>query len=163
MPTSIKKHKLTMLKPRLPMLGDHLTEYRKIHGSKTLKDKQQANGRTLALNSEAWARLRRLVISEQPLCAQCQREGRLKVGNEVDHIDNDASNNERSNLENLCRPCHSRKSARDRGGKVAYGCDVNGNPLDPNHFWKKSPEPQGAEPTGSPHARIRSQLFHNME
>jgi 5-methylcytosine-specific restriction protein A len=99
-----------------------------------------------------------MVINEQPLCAQCQREGRLTPGNEVDHIDNDASNNERSNLENLCHRCHSRKTNRDMGNRVAYGCDVNGMPLDPNHPWnrEKSPEPQAAEPTGKPHARNRT-------
>jgi 5-methylcytosine-specific restriction protein A len=137
------------------MLGDHLTEYKK-NLSKTLKHKQQANGRTLALNGKTWRSLRALVISEQPLCAQCQREGRLTVGNEVDHIDNDASNNERGNLENLCHSCHSRKTNRDMGHRVAHGCDVNGNPLDPNHHWNKSPEPQAAEPTGKPHAHNRT-------
>jgi 5-methylcytosine-specific restriction protein A len=144
MPNPPKKHKLKMLQPRIPTLEPRI----KVLGTRTLKDKQEANGRTLALNGAAWARLRALVITEQPLCAQCEREGRITPGNEVDHIDNDASNNERSNLENLCRPCHSRKTNADMGRSVSYGCDANGMPLDPNHPWnrEKSPEPQGAEP-----------------
>jgi 5-methylcytosine-specific restriction enzyme A len=38
------------------------------------------------------------------------------------------------NLEALCVRCHNK--AHGRGG--AHGCDVNGNPLDPDHPWNSS-------------------------
>lgn len=103
-----------------------------------------------------------MVISEQPLCAEHHRQGLIVPGNEVDHIDNDASNNDRDNLENLCHSCHSRKTNRDRGASKYMGCDVNGTPLNPSHPWRmaenaqKSPEPQATEPTVKPHARNRT-------
>lgn len=131
--------------------------------TKTLKQKQQANGRTLALNGAAWARLRRLVLSEQPLCPECERIGQLVAASDVDHIDNDASNNERSNLVGLCRRHHSEKTARHEHYKrtgvwlPVKGCDIHGMPLDPQHPWnEKSPGPQGYEPTVQPHARNRT-------
>jgi len=144
MPSPIKRHKPASAVVRTT-------------GQRNLKVKQQANGRTLALNGAAWGRLRALVISEQPLCAQCQREGRIEHGNEVDHIDNDASNNERCNLENLCHACHSLKTQRDQHGSTMKGCDVDGMPLDPHHHWnKKITSTERSEPLLSLHARIRS-------
>ena len=141
MPTAIKRHKLQTLKPRLQELKPRiqtLSDYKR-----TLKQKQQANGRTLALNGKAWRALRASVLSEQPLCPVCQRMGQIIAATEVDHIDNDASNNERSNLVGLCKPHHSEKTARyehyKKTGKwlPVKGCDANGMPLDPNHHWNK--------------------------
>lgn len=122
--------------------------------TRTLKDKQLSNGRTLALNGAAWRKLRALVLAEQPLCQDCMRRGLIVPATDVDHADNDASNNDRSNLVGLCKPCHSYKTARHEHYKrtgeqlPVKGCDVNGYPLDPNHHWnqKKSPATDGQEP-----------------
>jgi 5-methylcytosine-specific restriction protein A len=134
--------------------------------TRSLRAKQESNGRALALNGAAWAKLRRLVLSEQPLCAHCEQIGRIAPAREVDHVDNDASNNERSNLSGLCSPCHSRKTARHehylRTGVLlpVKGCDVNGIPLDPAHPWRidaeKSPARESGEPSASLHARDRT-------
>lgn len=90
--------------------------------------------------------------------------GRITSARDVDHMDNDASNNERSNLVGLCSPCHSMKTQRHeyflRTGKhqPVKGCDVNGIPLDPAHPWnrEKSPAPEGGEPTVKSHAHDRT-------
>ena len=115
---------------------------------RTLKDKQQSNGRTLALDGKAWRTLRAAVLRETPLCVLC----RAAMASEVDHRDDDPTNNERSNLAALCRPCHSRKTNADRGHNVGFGCDIHGMPLDPNHPWnlEKSPATDDDKPTGSP-------------
>ena len=115
---------------------------------RTLKEKQQSNGRTLALNGTAWRKLRAAVLREHPLCALC----RTATATEVDHRDDDPTNNERSNLSALCKPCHSRKTNVDRGHSVAWGCDIHGMPLDPNHPWnnEKSPATAAVGPTGCP-------------
>lgn len=102
---------------------------------KTLKQKQEANGRTLALNGAAWRRLREVVLADQPLCVHCTQRGLIAPATDVDHIDNDPSNNELENLVGLCRSCHSRKTARDHGGNVSFGCDASGMPMDPSHPW----------------------------
>src|SRR5687768_6538332 len=95
MPNVIKQHR-----PNTPRL-------------KAEKKKALTPNRTLALNGAAWARLRRYVLSQQPLCAECERQGRIRASLDVDHVDNDASNNDLSNLEALCHSCHSRKTRRD--------------------------------------------------
>lgn len=98
---------------------------------KTLKQRQAETGRTHALNGAVWRAIRKRVLCEQPICDHCQMEPAI----EVDHVDNDPSNNERSNLVGLCRSCHSRKTQADMGHRVKYGCDANGMPADPRHPW----------------------------
>ena len=101
---------------------------------KTLKARQQETGRTLALNGAAWRRLRAAVLEAQPLCA-CGCGG---LSTDVDHHDNDASNNDEDNLVPLCHECHSRKTQQDLGKRVSAGCDANGQPLDPDHPWNRA-------------------------
>lgn len=114
---------------------------------RTLKDKRNDNGRTLALDGKAWRTLRAAVLREHPLCVLC----RTAVASEVDHRDDDPTNNERSNLSACCKPCHSRKTNADMGHKVTWGCDVNGMPLDPSHPWnlERSPATKDDKPTGN--------------
>ena len=105
--------------------------------ARSLKDKQQANGRTLALDGAAWRKLRASVLADSPLCEHCSKRGLIVLATDVDHIDDDASNNDRDNLASLCHSCHSRKTMADMGHRVKYGCDVNGLPLDPSHPWNR--------------------------
>lgn len=66
------------------------------------------------LNSEAWHRLRRVVLAEQPLCAHCLERGELTEASHVDHIvprhERPDLALDRSNLQSLCHSCHSRKT-----------------------------------------------------
>lgn len=147
MTSANKRPKLQTLKPRLQVL-DPMKE----RGIKTLKQKREANGRALALDGAAWRKLRAQVLREQPLCRHCAARGHITPATDVDHINNDASDNRRENLAALCHECHSLKTNADMGRRVNYGCDVNGVPLNPAHPWnnEKSPEPHGHQPTGSP-------------
>lgn len=140
--------KLKTLPPRIKTLPPLIKPARPMRTGKTLKERQQETGRTLALDGAAWRKLRAVVLSEQPLCRRCERLNRLTPATDVDHIDNDAANNERRNLQGLCHECHSRKTAADMGRLVRYGCDTNGMPLDPAHPWSKSPATEDAKPTG---------------
>ena len=126
---------------------------------RTLYDKQLSNGRTLALDGAAWRTLRAAVLREQPLCEHCMdNDDRPIMATDVDHIDNDPTNNDRSNLASLCHACHSRKTNAEMGHKVAWGCDAQGMPLDPNHPWnlEKSPATDGHKPSGTLYAQGRS-------
>jgi len=132
----------------------------------TKRVSKQDNGRTLPLTSNAWRKLRRMVLSSEPLCRMCTARGLTVVATDVDHRDNDPSNNNLVNLQPLCHECHSRKTQRDMGHNVAMGCDVHGTPLDPWSHWnnavradvsghgatvsEKSPEAEGAVPSVLP-------------
>ena len=80
----------------------------------TLKpDRAKCPERTLALNGAAWYRLRKLVLHEQPLCPVCLRALRVVPSTDVHHLDDDASNNLRENLEAWCHSCHSKETRRN--------------------------------------------------
>lgn len=123
-------------------------------------------------STAAWQRLRRLKLSETPLCETCARRGRHVIAEHVDHIVSIASGGHAfpaiDGLRSLCPPCHSIKTnALDRaGGKgvAIKGCDVNGLPLDPDHpFLAEGDNPlqgRGAECCG-PAVAIEKQLVRD--
>lgn len=51
---------------------------------------------------------------DRHLCQECKRQGRVRVGDQVDHILPIAERPElqwdESNLQTLCRACHGRKT-----------------------------------------------------
>lgn len=93
--------------------------------------------RTLKLNGHAWQKLRASVLAGEPLCRHCTARGLTVPATDVDHM-NGADDNRLESLQPLCHECHSRKTARDQGKRVAYGCDASGNPADPLHHWNRA-------------------------
>lgn len=84
-----------------------------------------------------WQRLRKIILTEEPLCRMCKAQGRTREATVVDHITpkRDGGTDERENLQALCFTCHnSTKHSAEMGGRQK-GCDTNGVPLDPNHHW----------------------------
>lgn len=132
--------KIKTLEPRIKM-APTFAEARGIKMAKTLKQRQRETGRTPALDGAAWRRLRASVLADEPLCQDCHARGILTEATEVDHRDNDPTNNERENLVSMCKPCHSRKTQADMGKTVHMGCDIQGMPLDPDHPWNREPDP----------------------
>lgn len=94
-PKAIRTHK-----PRLKLPLQH----------GTLKVRQGETGRTLSLNGSAWRKLRALVLTEQPLCPRCAEQGYSVLAKEVDHADDDPTNNLRDNLVGLCKMHHGQKT-----------------------------------------------------
>ena len=62
-----------------------------------------------------WQRLRIAHLAINPLCAQCGA-----MATDVDHVNTIRSHPELrlapSNLQSLCKPCHSRKTVAEDGG-----------------------------------------------
>ena len=77
-------------------------------------------------SSTPWRRLRQAKLEQQPLCEECQRNGRITAATMVDHItpikQGGAALN-MANLQSLCWSCHSRKSVEEgsRYGKWKEG------------------------------------------
>ena len=65
--------------------------------------------RSAHYRTPTWLNLKALVLREQPLCAVCGHRARA-----VDHIveRRDGGTDARANLQGLCWPCHSAKTAR---------------------------------------------------
>ena len=165
--------KLKMLDPwkarGLKMVDDLPRKPLTLADIKTKRYTTAKNGRLLPLNSDAWAKLRRMVLAEQPLCPECEARGLIEPATQVHHINDNAMDNSRSNLVGLCASCHSRHTAHDMGKRVNHGCDVSGWPANPSSHWnqstveaakglagdvvgdsQKSPAADGSEPTRSP-------------
>lgn len=60
-----------------------------------------------------WRRLRLMVLRREPFCRMCRDKGKRTPATEVDHIipRRDGGRDEFDNLQALCKPCHSRKTA----------------------------------------------------
>ena len=82
--------------------------------------------------STTWRRLRKLVLSEDPLCRICSVLGRVSLATVVDHVVPVKAGGARfdmANLQGLCVACHNRKSAGERadwsrtpeGGPISGG------------------------------------------
>ena len=104
---------------------------------KTKRWTKKDNGRLLPLNSDAWRKLRRQVLAEEPLCRHCAAQGLTVPATEVDHM-RGAADNSRDALQALCKPCHSIKTMAELYGRPArMGCDEHGNPINPAHPWNE--------------------------
>ena len=66
--------------------------------------------------SRRWLRLRQDVIRRDPFCRACRVEGRRTLTTDIDHITPHQGDALRfwdaNNLQGLCKPCHSLKTAR---------------------------------------------------
>ena len=79
----------------------------------------------------AWRKLRGVVLREQPICRACQ----MAPASEVDHVlpKRDGGTDDRGNLQGLCKPCHSSKTAREvytdggAGSRVVLVCGPPGS------------------------------------
>lgn len=81
----------------------------------------------------SWDKLRKYVIDrDKGLCQHCLPKGRVRVGNQCDHIKPKAQGgtDDLDNLQLLCRPCHDRKSLRDRGYRVKPSTGADGWPIE---------------------------------
>ena len=59
-----------------------------------------------------WGKVRALVLARDPLCVLCRRAGSREVDHAVPVSDGGAMW-EMGNLQALCKPCHSRKTAEE--------------------------------------------------
>lgn len=92
-----------------------------------------------------WRQARNAYLADNPLCAECDKHGRVTPANIVDHIVPHKGNYalfwDTSNWQPLCKCCHDSKTAKEdggfgnKGGKVSKSCDNNGIPTDTRHHW----------------------------
>jgi 5-methylcytosine-specific restriction protein A len=65
--------------------------------------------------SAAWLSMRRQVLCDQPVCADCGRRFSHHVDHVVPLLVDWQRRLDRANLRGLCQPCHTVKTGRDRG------------------------------------------------
>src|SRR5690348_4732292 len=71
--------------------------------------------------SVAWLRFRNAILNERPLCERCQETGHMRAAEHVHHVRarKDAPHLalDASNVQCLCKPCHSSIEATLRWGR----------------------------------------------
>jgi len=108
----------------------------------TLHLKKRAANRTgsadLRLNGWERREQRARLLRLNPLCVECERQGRIAEATELDHVVplGKGGTHADANMQGLCRSCHDAKSRADRG-LAPKGCDDSGTPTDPSHHWNK--------------------------
>jgi 5-methylcytosine-specific restriction protein A len=76
-----------------------------------LRDNAQSRGYDVV-----WQRARLAYLAHNPLCEECSRHGVTELANEVDHIvplSKGGARLDPSNLQSLCKPCHSKKTRKE--------------------------------------------------
>ena len=67
-----------------------------------------------------WRMASKAFLRAHPLCAECERQGKLTPATEVDHIQPHRGNKQlfwdERNWQGLCHNCHSKKTATEDGG-----------------------------------------------
>ena len=75
-------------------------------------------------NTSAWRRLRKSVLAASPLCVRCTQHGLVVRATDVDHVIAHKGDRglfyARSNLQTLCKSCHSWKTNRSKHTPVSY-------------------------------------------
>ncbi|WP_414645048.1 HNH endonuclease [Bosea sp. (in: a-proteobacteria)] len=101
-------------------------------------------------STSTWQRLRQAKLSARPICEACERRGRTVLADAVDHIVAINKGGDAfpplAGLMSLCTSCHNSKTGRvDKAHSKAQsrfkGCDVNGDPIDPEDGWWAAPAP----------------------
>lgn len=75
-----------------------------------------------------WMAIRDQALAKtQYRCAECLRNDKLSIADQVDHITplHKGGTDDLDNLEGLCLTCHERKTAKDMGyrAKTTFGAD----------------------------------------
>lgn len=79
-------------------------------------------------------------LAEFPLCAMCERLGRVTAADTADHVVPHRGDPElfwNGALQSLCASCHSSLKQQQEKSGTFRGCDTHGRPLDPNHSWNR--------------------------
>jgi len=90
------------------------------HLSDNDRSRRNQAKRQYKTNSTTWRKLRAQILREEPLCAECTKQGHTTPARDVDHIDGNSWNNHRSNLQALCHGHHSSKTAQENKEKGIY-------------------------------------------
>lgn len=87
-----------------------------------------------------WRKLRKAKIEADPVCQYCNAALAVDVDHRVP-IGKGGDPWLWENLVSSCHSCHSRKTRLIDTGRATRlapkGCDANGMPLDPEHWWRK--------------------------
>ncbi|WP_455275120.1 HNH endonuclease [Ralstonia thomasii] len=90
--------------------------------------------------TKRWFRLRHRQLSLHPLCALCEKLGKVTPATIADHVTRHRGDEtlffDANNLQSLCKRCHDGAKQQLEKSGTLRGCDVDGIPLDAGHHWR---------------------------
>lgn len=90
------------------------------------------------LYGRRWQKARARYLQRNPLCAMCQRDGRITEAVVVDHIvKHDGDERlfwDESNWQSLCKAHHDITKQKEEATGHQIGCDANGFPYSRDHW-----------------------------
>lgn len=96
-----------------------------------------------------WSQARARFLAANPLCIMHKKLEQVVAATVVDHIVPHRGDSklfwDKKNWQSLCKKCHDSVKQRIEKTGVAQGCDVNGLPLDENHWWMKHGDEKDAD------------------
>ena len=109
--------------PGCPSLTDSRNGYCDVHKIDSHSfGVRGANPYRTLYSTARWARIRSVVLNEDPLCQECLSKGRCTVANVVHHIVDLVERPDlaltRSNLMSLCSSCHSSHTLKQQQGTL---------------------------------------------
>lgn len=78
--------------------------------------------------------IRKRLFEDQPLCVECERQGRIRAATERDHIIPISQGGEdtEANTQALCHACNAAKGIAETGRKPKQRIGLDGWPIDAN-------------------------------
>jgi hypothetical protein len=70
----------------------------------------------------------------------CSTQGKVTIANVVDHVNPHRGDMEKfwnGPFQSLCERCHNSHKQRQENGGGVMGCDIDGFPIDPDHYWNE--------------------------
>lgn len=103
--------------PGCPRCDEHEAERGKAEALRRQSAKRGAHAWSKMYQTPEWKRARLVHLKAAPLCVDCISIGLVVPASEVDHILPHRGDRhifwDRTNWQGLCKPCHSRKTARE--------------------------------------------------
>ena len=87
-----------------------------------------------------WKRLRKLQLTEEPLCRFCLARGVVRAATVADHVEPHKNNWTKfvtGKLQSLCYECHNSTKQQIELHGHHRAVDSNGLPIDPNHPFNR--------------------------
>lgn len=128
MPNKLKRPCAIRSCPNLIDEGKYCDTHKqyKIHDSRRKNDSDRHRHE----HTRRWQKLRLIYLRANPLCIECKKQNKIVPASEVHHIVPIArgGTDDESNLEALCKSCHSKKTAEENrcpgDSKIPTGLDL---------------------------------------
>lgn len=97
------------------------------HATETARDRNQYRGSPESRGyGHAWRRFRKWYLAGNPFCVECEKDGRVELAAELDHIKPLEEGGELldpDNVQGLCHHHHRAKTERDKRRRKSSGTD----------------------------------------